>query len=172
MELGGTWASALVYEVPMTTPNSNPTEEPQVDIRADEDLTFPGNSNLSDTAMLSGTNPSFRGKTFDDAAGRFAETEGSEDFSTNVGMLLEEEVGFTTSPVREETSRCNVGRTEQKLRWAAGAALLGAAAFAPLSRGWRIGLGVLGVAEIITGTTRYCPASQLLGINTCRADER
>ena len=69
-------------------------------------------------------------------------------------------------------SRCNVGRTEQKFRIGAGAALLSAAAFAPISLGWRIGLGMLGAGELITGITRYCPLSEALGINTCRGDER
>ncbi len=63
---------------------------------------------------------------------------------------------------------CNVGRSEQKLRLAAGTALLAAAAFAPLGRGWRIGLAAAGVAELVTGAIRYCPISQLLGVNTCR----
>ena len=69
-------------------------------------------------------------------------------------------------------SQCNVGRTEQKFRIGAGAALVSAAAFAPVSLGWRIGLGVLGAAELITGAMRYCPVSRALGINTCRAGEQ
>jgi hypothetical protein len=72
---------------------------------------------------------------------------------------------------RGGSSRCNVGHTEQKLRLAAGTALLATAAFAPLSRGWRIGLATLAVAELATGAARYCPVSQLLGINTCEDQE-
>jgi hypothetical protein len=83
-------------------------------------------------------------------------------------MILGEDEPAPTRP----SSRCNVGRTEQKFRLSAGAALVAAAAFAPVSRNWRIALGILGTAELITGATRYCPISAALGINTCRADER
>lgn len=101
----------------------------------------------------------------------------ADQFGINVGEQIESRMqSQAQEPQRfEETtpsSRCNVGRTEQKYRLAAGTALLATAAFAPLSRGWRIGLAALGVAELITGSTRYCPVSQLLGINTCQRDER
>jgi hypothetical protein len=68
-------------------------------------------------------------------------------------------------------SQCNVGRAEQKFRLAAGAALLAGAAFFPLKNGWRIGLGVAGVFQLITGSIRYCPVSHALGINTCSTAE-
>ena len=90
----------------------------------------------------------------------------------SAGDMLAQPTDYAGLPQPIQSSRCNVGRTEQKIRIGAGAALVAAAAFAPLSRGWRIALGALGAAELITGTTRYCPASQALGINTCRADER
>ena len=67
---------------------------------------------------------------------------------------------------------CNVGRAEQKFRLGAGAALLTAAAFAPMDRGWKIGLAVLGAAELVTGAMRYCPVSRMLGINTCQPGEQ
>lgn len=98
----------------------------------------------------------------------------SDRFGTNVGDRIEAQMDMTTleEALYEPASHCNVGRTEQKFRIAAGTALLATAAFAPLSTGWRIGLAALGAAELITGTTRYCPVSKLLGVNTCRADER
>ena len=74
-------------------------------------------------------------------------------------------------PWAEEQRPCNVGRTEQKFRLAAGGVLLAAAAFAPVGRGWRIGFAVLGVAELVTGVMRYCPVNQALGIDTCRDEE-
>jgi hypothetical protein len=107
-------------------------------------------------------------------------------FGTNLGERIEEQMpaapDLSTSqpapsadhePTFEERiahSRCNVGRTEQKVRLVAGTALLAAAAFAPMSRGWRIGLAAFGIAELVTGATRYCPVSQLLGVNTCREE--
>jgi hypothetical protein len=98
-----------------------------------------------------------------------------DDAGPVISVIAEEEVSIATQPWSQQygrNRRCNVGRTEQKFRIGGGLALLAAAAFAPLDRGWRIGLAVLGAAEVITGTTRYCPVSQLLGINTCRADEQ
>jgi hypothetical protein len=99
----------------------------------------------------------------------------SDDAGPIGGVVVAEEVALTTQSFSEQVERsrkCNVGRTEQKLRIGGGVALLAAAAFAPIGRGWKIGLAVLGAAEVITGTTRYCPVSQMLGINTCRADEQ
>jgi hypothetical protein len=93
------------------------------------------------------------------------------DFGTNVGAAISEKVDVSDQRNEFPPSRCNVGRAEQKFRLGAGAVLLAAAAFAPLSRGWRIGLAALGAAELTTGAMRYCPVSQLLGINTCRGDE-
>jgi Protein of unknown function (DUF2892) len=98
-----------------------------------------------------------------------AETMGDEH-GTNVGVV--DELGFAAENGRRAGIQCNIGRSEQKFRLGMGTALLAAAAFAPLSRGWRIGLSIVGAAELITGTTRYCPISQALGINTCAADER
>jgi hypothetical protein len=66
----------------------------------------------------------------------------------------------------------NVGRTEQIVRLTAGAALVGAAAFAPLSRGWRIALGTLGATQLLTGSMNYCPLWQALGVNTCSQSDR
>lgn len=62
---------------------------------------------------------------------------------------------------------CNVGSTEQSVRISAGAAAVIAALAVPLPRTARIGLLVFGIAELVTGATRYCPVKQLLGMNDC-----
>ena len=98
----------------------------------------------------------------------------ADEFQSGVGEGLAASRDFETQSWAVDTMDerpCNVGRTEQTIRLVTGGALLTAAALAPLGRGWRIGLAVLGVAEIVTGATRYCPINQALGINTCRADE-
>lgn len=95
----------------------------------------------------------------------------ADEFQTSVRQGLAAARDFETQPWAEEGADerpCNVGRTEQTFRLVAGGALLAAAAMAPVSRGWRIGFAVLGVAEIVTGAMRYCPINQALGINTCR----
>lgn len=57
---------------------------------------------------------------------------------------------------------CNVGKTEQVVRISAGAAIL----LAGLAyRSW---WGLLGLAPIITGSMRYCPVNQVLGIGNCK----
>ena len=99
-----------------------------------------------------------------------ADPAASDEFGTNVGMMIEKEPGFRAEPRRRASMRrrtCNVGRTEQQFRLGAGTALLAAAVFAPVSRGWKMGFLILGATELITGSTRYCPISQALGINTC-----
>ena len=98
----------------------------------------------------------------------------SEGGGATVAIAVGEEVNFLAQPEPPQRPfglTCNVGRTEQKFRLGAGAALLAVAAFAPVSRGWKIGLSILGASELITGSLRYCPVSQVLGINTCRGSE-
>ena len=67
---------------------------------------------------------------------------------------------------------CNVGRTGQKIRVAAGAALVTAAAVAPVNRNWRLAMAVFGVAQLVTGSLRHCPVWQAVGVNTCEKFER
>ena len=57
---------------------------------------------------------------------------------------------------------CNVGKAEQAVRIAAGVGILLAGLYK--KRWW----GLLGIAPIITGATRYCPANAVLGINNCK----
>ena len=59
--------------------------------------------------------------------------------------------------------KSNVGTLDRSLRIAAGLVLIG------LSLSGVIGLwGLIGVVPLATGVFRYCPASPLLGINTCK----
>lgn len=92
-------------------------------------------------------------------------------FGLNVGEQIADKLTTVRQQRRWLHAHCNVGRTEQKIRLGAGVGLLAAAAFAPVSRGWKIGFALLGTAELITGATRYCPVSQAFGINTCRSDK-
>lgn len=100
------------------------------------------------------------------------------DFGTNLGEKLMEkpEVRQLVLDEREEAggSRLpvNVGRTEQKIRVVSGLALVSAAAFSRVPRGWRIAMAAVGTIEIVTGTTRYCPLWSALGISTAEREER
>lgn len=94
------------------------------------------------------------------------------EFGTNVGELIDERVTTISEPsVYRDLRRCNLGKTERNVRLGTGAALLGAAAFAPVNRGWRIGFAVLGAAQLITGARQYCPLWHALGIDTRRPGE-
>jgi len=48
-----------------------------------------------------------------------------------------------------------------------GIALIAAGALAGLSEGLMIAAYVVGAVALVTGAVGYCPAWQLLGINTC-----
>lgn len=63
---------------------------------------------------------------------------------------------------------CNVGGAERTLRFGVGAALVGAGSFSEMSGGLRIAALLAGSVAIATAAARYCPASALLGIDTCR----
>jgi hypothetical protein len=59
--------------------------------------------------------------------------------------------------------QCNVGKTEQAVRIAVGVSILLAGLY---NKKW---WGLLGIAPIIRGATRYCPANAVLGINHCKS---
>jgi hypothetical protein len=128
----------------MPTPNS-PSADQTVDIHAD---------------------PEFRSQFGTNVGNKILETDGVGEVlaatSDGPASIAPE---WTDAPVGR---RCNVGRAEQKIRLIGGAALLGAAAFAPVGRNWRIAMAAFGAMEIVTGATRYCPVWQALGVNTCR----
>lgn len=57
---------------------------------------------------------------------------------------------------------CNVGKTEQAIRISVGAAIIFTGLY------YRKWWGLIGLVPIITGTTRYCPANAVLGIQNCK----
>lgn len=65
----------------------------------------------------------------------------------------------------------NVGPREQLFRIGIGAAALTSAVLLPKLGGWRWLLGALGLANIITAVTRYCPSNELTGIDNTQGDE-
>jgi len=60
--------------------------------------------------------------------------------------------------------KCNVGKTEQKIRIGVGVIIV--------AIGWYLGIwwGLIGILPIITGSIRYCPVSTILGVSTCEAE--
>jgi protein-S-isoprenylcysteine O-methyltransferase Ste14 len=60
--------------------------------------------------------------------------------------------------------KCNVGKTEQKIRIATGLVIIGLGLY--LGSWW----GSIGIIPIITGSIRYCPASAILGVSTCEEE--
>lgn len=61
--------------------------------------------------------------------------------------------------------KCNVGKTEQTIRIAVGILIILIGLY---FRNW---WGIIGIAPIITGTIRYCPLSDILGVSTCKVDK-
>lgn len=57
--------------------------------------------------------------------------------------------------------KCNVGKTEQIVRIVIGVGIV------LLGVSYKSWWGIIGLVPIITGTIRYCPASDVLGISTC-----
>lgn len=62
---------------------------------------------------------------------------------------------------------CNVGGADRWARLIAGVILLALGIFMDLTTLWRVVLIVIGAVGVVTGAVRFCPASKLLGINTC-----
>ncbi len=67
---------------------------------------------------------------------------------------------------------CNVGGVDRMGRFIVGAVLLIIGFLAPLTTGWQIVVFVVAAIALITAIVRYCPANAILGINTCRREER
>ncbi|TGE35991.1 DUF2892 domain-containing protein [Desulfosporosinus fructosivorans] len=61
---------------------------------------------------------------------------------------------------------CNVGKTEQIARIVIGVGIV------LIGISYKSWWGIIGLAPIITGTIRYCPASDALGISTCDANNK
>ncbi|MFD0713498.1 DUF2892 domain-containing protein [Paenibacillus sp. GCM10027626] len=62
--------------------------------------------------------------------------------------------------------KCNVGKTERVIRISIGAIIVLVGLY---YRSW---WGLVGLAPIITGATRYCPLNTLLGINNCKVSTK
>jgi len=60
--------------------------------------------------------------------------------------------------------KCNVGKTEQIIRIVFGAVVIGLGIY------WGSWWGIIGIIPIITGSIRYCPVSDILGVSTCRVN--
>lgn len=66
----------------------------------------------------------------------------------------------------------NVGRWDRNLRWVLGGTAALAALTTKIPLGLKIGLLVVGPAELITASARYCPLNQALGIDTNKQNPR
>ena len=62
---------------------------------------------------------------------------------------------------------CNVGGTERGIRIVVGIALIAAGALAGFPEAGMYAAYVVGAVALVTGALGYCPAWQLIGINTC-----
>ncbi|MHB8126767.1 MAG: YgaP family membrane protein [Desulfitobacteriaceae bacterium] len=62
--------------------------------------------------------------------------------------------------------KCNVGKIEQSIRIGIGIVIILMGLY---FRSW---WGIIGIAPIITGTIRYCPLSEVLGVSTCEAENK
>ena len=62
--------------------------------------------------------------------------------------------------------KCNVGGTERIIRIVVGALIL---LFGLYFKSW---WGIIGLVPLITGAIRYCPISAVLGISTCKVDNK
>ncbi|PZE19551.1 YgaP family membrane protein [Paenibacillus xerothermodurans] len=58
--------------------------------------------------------------------------------------------------------KCNVGNTERIVRMSIGGAIMLSGLY--YRRWW----GLLGLAPILTGAFRYCPANNMLGLDNCQ----
>lgn len=62
--------------------------------------------------------------------------------------------------------KCNVGKTEQATRIGIGVVII---LFGLYFKNW---WGIIGIIPIITGTIRYCPLSDILGVSTCKVEDK
>ena len=63
---------------------------------------------------------------------------------------------------------CNVGGIDRTGRFIVGIVLLVIAFLAPLAAVWKTILFILAAIALVTAAVRFCPASWLLGVNTCK----
>lgn len=63
--------------------------------------------------------------------------------------------------------KCNVGGIDRTSRIVLGIALLIIGLVAPIEMTWRIVALVIAAIALVTATVRFCPANEILGINSC-----
>ena len=68
--------------------------------------------------------------------------------------------------------KCNVGGADRNVRIVAGIILVAIGLFSPLSTLWQTLFLVLGAIALITGLIRFCPLNSLLGLDTCKSENR
>lgn len=66
----------------------------------------------------------------------------------------------------------NVGGMDLNVRIVLGIGLLVAGLVAPIGAFWQIVALVVAAVALITAVIRFCPANYLLGINTCKMEDR
>ena len=66
----------------------------------------------------------------------------------------------------------NVGGVDRIGRLVLGVVLLLIGFFAPLGAGWQTVVFIVAAIALITGIFQYCPANQILGVNTCRSGDK
>jgi Inner membrane protein YgaP-like, transmembrane domain len=76
------------------------------------------------------------------------------------------------SHAQEVIMKHNVGGIDRIGRIVIGAVLLAVGALAPVGMSWRIVALVIAAIALVTAFVRFCPANALLGINTCKSDEK
>lgn len=60
----------------------------------------------------------------------------------------------------------NVGGIDRTARYILGGAAMAVAVLAPLALRWKMASGILGAIGLATAATQYCPANDLLKVDT------
>lgn len=68
--------------------------------------------------------------------------------------------------------KSNVGGIDRTLRIIVGIALLLVGLAAPLEMTWRIVALAVAAIALVTAFVRFCPINAMLGINTCKIEEK
>ncbi len=68
--------------------------------------------------------------------------------------------------------KCNVGGIDRTGRIVLGVVLLVVGLAAPIEMTWRIVALVIAAIALVTATVRFCPANALLGLNSCKDEEK
>lgn len=66
----------------------------------------------------------------------------------------------------------NVGGLDRNARLVVGIVLLVIGVAAPLDMTWRIIALVVAAIALVTATVRFCPVNAILGVNTCKSEEK